>query len=407
MLLTIVVILSLLTTQSWAAKSKKYSGINAREIRGFTVYNTITEKDLDSVKTWGGNTVRLMLMINDLHDLKAYGYAPKNNYKKAVLDKDKLAKVKKIADWCQKRKMLLIIDIHETPGLVRWSGYKDFRLWQEDSVGVQLRDLLVDSWKQLSKKFLSYPANAVAYEIFNEPEPKFNDVSAPEIKGYLWDTLQTTIIRVIRQSDRKHTIIASPPYGWRVNSIDPKVWKPMPDLLQDGKIMVTVHMYHPHDYTIPWQDWEARVSQLKAYPGFFAGGEGSEVYWDKKQLRTALDPIYRFQKKYKKIPVIITEFSVVRTAPGAAQYLEDLINIFKKINIGWTYHAYKERAYFKNPSDLMWELEQDELPEGARIAATTNPYDRLNVIRKGFTNFGNKAGVKTKKPSAKKKAVKK
>ena len=46
-----------------------------------------------------------------------------------------------------------------------------------------------------------------------------------------------------------------------------------------------------------------------------------------------------FQKKYG-VKIFVGEFSVIRWAPGAAQWLSDVIEIFEKHHFSWTYHCY-------------------------------------------------------------------
>ena len=149
--------------------------------------------------------------------------------------------------------------------------------------------------------------------------------------------------------------------------------------------MLTVHMYHPHDFTIQWPAWEGKA-KIKGYPGKFSGDIWAEAYWDKERLRWALQPIADFQKKYPNVPVVITEFSVNRIAPGAAQYLDDVINIFRQLKLGWTYHAFREGEHYWPGTDLIFELEPGQLPKNAKKSASADPYDRFKVVVKGFKN---------------------
>jgi len=63
-------------------------------------------------------------------------------------------------------------------------------------------------------------------------------------------------------------------------------------------------------------------------------------YWDKKKLEEAMSPAYCVPNKYK-VPVFIGEFSAARWAPGANDYLKDLMDIFDSHRLGWTYFQYK------------------------------------------------------------------
>ncbi len=390
--LLVVIIFCLAAATIFAAGKKKYSGINGSKIRGFTSYNCLADADIDSVKKWGGNTLRLMLMIGDLHEMKDRDTAQTSRVPLA-----KMLKIKDFVDRCRLRGILVIIDYHETPGLVRWSGYKDFRLWKSDSAGERFRTILVETWKQLALTFADYPARTVAYELFNEPEPKDNDVNAPENRGWMWDQLQVQLIKEIRKIDRRHTIIATPPYGWRISAISPTEytlegegwktvfpgWEPAEELLDDGKVMMAIHMYHPHDLTIQWAGW-IKGKDVRGYPGKFTGDIWKETYWDKDRLRWSLAPADAFQKKYPNVPLIVTEFSVNRIVPGAAQYLRDVIDIFRSLKLGWTYHVFREGQHYVPGTDLIFELEPAQIPENGRKCPSTDPYDRFKAVIKGF-----------------------
>lgn len=392
-LLLLLVSFSLLATTAWAGK-KKYSGIDGSKIRGFTCYNCLADADIDSVKKWGGNTLRLMLMIGDLHNMKG-----RDTAQTSQVPLNKMLKVKDFVDRCRLRGILVIIDYHETPGLVRWSGYKDFRLWKSDKAGERFRAVLVETWKQLASTFADYPAEAVAYELFNEPEPKDNDVNAPENRGWMWDELQVHLLKEIRRIDKRHTIIAAPPYGWRICAISPTKyvlegkgwrtvfpgWKPAKEILDDGKVMMAIHMYHPHDFTIQWSQWESG-KKVKGYPGKFTGDIWKEAYWDKDRLRWSMAPATAFQKKYPNVPLVVTEFSANRIAPGAAQYLEDVIDIFRGLKFGWTYHGFREGQHYAPGVDLIFELEPTQIPKNGRKNPSSDPLDRFKAVTGGFNN---------------------
>lgn len=366
----------ILATLSFAT-SPPYQGVDGSKIRGFTCYNNLTEEDVLEAKEIGANTLRIMLMIHDLHDLSNYDTAPDPR-----LDYQKLMKLKNVIRVAMKHNIMVIIDVHEIPGLVRWSGWKDFRLW-DDIVGYRYQNFLIRTWQQLAEEFKDYPEEAVVFELLNEPEPKWNDWNAAENQGYKWDQLQAKLVREIRKIDSKHTIIAAPPYGWRINSFDG--WTPPAEILNDTRVMVTAHHYHPHDYTIQWQPWVVRKDKdakpADIYPGEFTGHIWKKVFWDKKRLEFALSPIKSFQEKYPNIPVVVTEFSVIRIAPGAKKWISDTISILLDLNVGWTYHAFKEQGYLKDKKgadDTMWELD---------IKDIDGTHGRLEAVKKGMGNF--------------------
>jgi len=95
----------------------------------------------------------------------------------------------------------------------------------------------------------------------------------------------------------------------------------------------------PYEYTHqgferPWATPEDRPP----YPGKF-----NERPFDRDALARHLAPVREFQRAYGA-KIFVGEFSVVRWAPGAAQYLGDLIALFEDYGWDWTYHAFREQS---------------------------------------------------------------
>lgn len=350
-----------------------YSGIRTA-LRGFTAYNTVAENDFIEAKQLGVNVLRIMLMDGDLV-LPHLQYIKEPNNK--ILP-EKLAILKRLVELGIKYGIIIMIDVHEMPGLIRWSesenSQKVFTLWARNQAGEKHRRLLVEIWQQLSQTFSSYPDGALIYEIFNEPEPKDNDWNSPDSWGYLWEWLQDDCIKAIRQNDKKHNIVGAPPYSYKVESL--KNWRPSETVLNDGKIIISAHCYYPYNITMQWKAWDyyqknEDVSKFNKYPGQ-AGG----IFWDKNRLSKNLEPVRIFLSNYPNLKVVINEFSIIRVTPGAAQYLRDLISLFEELGVGWTYHVYKEMAWSKTKkvpyTDSMWELDWPK------------PDDRLEIMKKAF-----------------------
>ena len=71
--------------------------------------------------------------------------------------------------------------------------------------------------------------------------------------------------------------------------------------------------------------------------------------------------------------IFVGEFSVVRWAPGAAQFLSDEISLFEEYKWDWAYHAFREQT--------AWSLEDADLPYDKAAPAVT-PTDRLQVLQR-------------------------
>src|SRR5690606_37499685 len=93
------------------------------------------------------------------------------------------------------------------------------------------------------------------------------------------------------------------------------------------------HFYMPWSYTA--QGVNGMPTGLQ-YPGVIKGKS-----WNKTQIRESLRQVIEFQHDYN-VQIYVGEAGVVRWAPGAAQWLNDVISVFEENGWDWTYHAFRE-----------------------------------------------------------------
>jgi endo-1,4-beta-mannosidase len=182
-------------------------------------------------------------------------------------------------------------------------------------------DHFVKLWEKLARRFRRHPA-LWAYDLVNEPVqtklcPAGMDAQATQERA----------ARAIRKIDPDTTIIIAAddwdsPQGFRYLSP-----------VDIPRVVYEAHMYVPHEYTHqgvggPWQ--------AVRYPGPIAGRQ-----YDKETLKAVLQPVRDFQLDYNA-HIYVGEFSAVRWAPGAADYLRDCIEIFEAYGWDWSYHAFRE-----------------------------------------------------------------
>ena len=259
----------------------------------------------------------------------------------------------------------VVIDCHAPPGGRCGSGYAPpdgstwvageidaaFRLFFDES----LRERFIDNWREVARRFKN-DGTVVAYDLYNEPDERLSITN-----DYIW--VQERAARAIREIDsEKPVIVTVNEYAscTAFNDLSP---------IPVTNVFYTFHMYDPGSYThqgVGTDFSQQRAGNLISYP---ANG------WDADHLRSFMGPARRFQERWGA-RIYVGEFSVIRFAPGGAQYLDDVISIFEEYGWDWSYHAFREW--------INWSVEHandidDEQP-------TTEPTDRLLVLLKYFRN---------------------
>lgn len=220
-------------------------------------------------------------------------------------------------------------------------------------------DIFVDIWREFAEHYRGVDI-VVAYDLVNEPT-QYGEVR------YDYLTCQYLAAKAIREIDPvKPIIIAANDWS---NAKGFGYLKPLPlkNLIYQG------HMYDPGEFThqgVGAGNMEKILrGELKAYPGSFGGTD-----YNRDALRRVLQPIREFQLKYGA-RVYMGEFSAIRFAPGAAQYIEDVISLFEEYGWDWSYHAFRE--WFN------WSVEYDENPHNNQPA--THDTDRKKILLKYFS----------------------
>ena len=146
-------------------------------------------------------------------------------------------------DWmlaqCKETGLLAILDLHE------------FIAMADDPIGLKPKFLAV--WRQLSTRYQSADEN-VLFEILNEP----NDKITPE----LWNEYLKEPLSIIRATNPTRTVIIGPAF-W--NGIDFLHKLELPK--DDPHIIVTVHYYHPMDFTHQGAYWSRNIAINREFGG--------------------------------------------------------------------------------------------------------------------------------------------
>ncbi|MCL5099363.1 MAG: glycoside hydrolase family 5 protein [Candidatus Omnitrophica bacterium] len=241
----------------------------------------------------------------------------------------KLDELDKALEACRRYGLKVVVDMHSPPG-GRYPN-NDLAIFNEP----KYQDHYVALWEKIARRYKGNPV-IWGYDLVNEPVQ--NAPSPPGVADYLG--AQVRAAKAIRKIDPKTPIFIEAAEwdsaeGYR--DLEP---------VDVPNVIYQVHMYVPIEFTHQgvFGKWTPAT-----YPGKIGN-----TYWNKDQLRKVLQPVRDFQLAYN-VHIYAGEFSAIRWAPGAVDYLRDCIDLFEEYGWDWTYHAYREWDG--------WSVEHDSDPQ--------------------------------------------
>lgn len=258
--------------------------------------NHVTKKDIDSLKSWGFNMVRLPMHYN-LFTLPIE--------EEAVVGQDTWLEkgfilTDSLISWCKANEMYVILDLHAAPGGQGMDqGISDYNpskpsLWESKAN----RDKTVALWKRLAERYADEPWVA-GYDLLNEPNWEMNgNIPLRNLYHEITDS--------IRSVDTNHIIFIEG--NWFANDFT-GLTPPWDDKM----------VYSPHKY---WSindqasiQWVLNIRDNYNIPLFFGeSGENSNV-WFRDAIRLFEDEgIGWAWWPLKKLESISGPLSVIKTA---------------------------------------------------------------------------------------------
>ncbi|MGF7040517.1 cellulase family glycosylhydrolase [Mucilaginibacter lappiensis] len=274
--------------------------------------NNTRKIDIDSMRRWGFNSVRLPMHYN-LYTLpiEKEPVAGQNTW----IDKG-FKMTDDLLTWCKANHMYLILDLHAAPG----GQGNDLNISDRNTDNPSLWDSeankqkMIALWRKLADRYKNEP-NIAGYDIINEPNWGFDDpendknglkekTNAPLRK------LMVDITTAIREVDKKHIIIIEG-NGWgnNYNGILPP-W--------DKNMVLSFHKY-----------WN---------------------YNDQKSI----EHIIKTRDQYN-VPVWLGE-----TGENSNVWLTEAIRLLEKNNIGWALWPLKKMGN-NNPIEIQSNLNYDDV----------------------------------------------
>ncbi|GAB2763284.1 cellulase family glycosylhydrolase [Salinimicrobium soli] len=265
--------------------------------------NNHTRKiDIDSLKSWGFNSVRLPMHYN-LYTLPVEDEPVKGE--NTWLEKG-FQMTDSLLSWCKANEMYLILDMHAAPGgqghdvNISDRDPSKSSLWESEENKLKLIAL----WKKLGERYRDEPWIG-AYDIINEPNWTFEEGKAKngteDSKNIPLRELMVNITKAIREVDQNHiVIIEGNGWGNNYNGILPP-W--------DDNMVISFHKY-----------WNYNNEEL---------------------IQKFLD----FREKYNT-PIWLGE-----TGENSNVWFTDAIRLAEENNIGWCWWPLKKLG-FNNPLEV-------------------------------------------------------
>ncbi|HEY3328624.1 MAG TPA: cellulase family glycosylhydrolase [Capsulimonadaceae bacterium] len=340
--LKVVVLRKISTYPSAPPPGPLYTGHSPGALRGMMIDPLMKADDIETLKKWNVNLVRYQLMWGGFPFSKADSATPAEY--DAWLD-GLLAHVDELMPVFKKAGILVLLDLHTPPGgREKTKGHRIFTdaAWQAQ---------FVSTWERIAKRYRN-EKQIWGYDLVNEP------ILGPSVPGVDdWHDLAQKTAQRIRAIDPNHMIMVEPDPGGSVSSL--AHFEP----IKLPGVVYSVHMYDPGQFTHQGVLEGLPVGPI--YPDEVGGKK-----WDKEQIRRDFKPVLDYSKAYN-VAIYIGEFSAVRWAKGADQYLKDVTSVMEEYNWDWSYHAFREWQG--------WSLEVGDDKDITTLSAT--PTARLQVMQ--------------------------
>jgi len=214
-------------------------------------------------------------------------------------------------------------------------SYYNNRVWGDPKA----QEAWVEMWRYTAQRYKDNPI-VVGYDLMVEPNS--NEVGSFPLSTplniwdpekfyaryggtlYDWNQLYPRIVEAIRQVDPETPILIG---GMGYSAVG---WLPYLEVLDIPHVVYTFHQYEPHLYTHQWWD-----SLDCFYPGW------CDVDWDefpepfdRAWLEGLLATVDEFVAAHQAV-VAVNEFGVIRWELGAAQFMDDQMELFEQRGLNY------------------------------------------------------------------------
>lgn len=201
-------------------------------------------------------------------------------------------------------------------------SYLNDSVWEDQ----EAQDAWVAMWRYTAERYRNNPI-VVGYDLMVEPNAndRLLDIWEPEVfysnyagTLYDWNQFYPSITAAIRQVDANMPILIG---GMSYSAVE---WLPYLHPTGDPYTVYMVHQYEPIVYT------HQEPPLTNTYPGVFdTDWDGDEDQFNRAWLENLLATVDTFAATHG-VPVAVNEFGVMRWEPGAADFMDDQMDLFEQ-----------------------------------------------------------------------------
>ncbi len=296
--------------------------------------NFITERDIDLIKSWGADHVRLPFDFNIMLD-------ENGNFKP-----DAFCYTDRAVEWCEKRGMNIVLDLHKTMGYSFDKGENETGFFDDR----KYQDIFVNIWVNIAKRYANH-ANSVAFELLNE----ITDRKYAE----LWNEIAARAVAEIRKHAPDNYILIGGIFNNSIYGLT------LLDKPADDRIVYNFHYYNPLIFTHQKAYWiDGMPSNFEmAYPDTAEryyeesskildhesamlfkhyGGKLVDINFMEWEIKNAVE-----LSKKLDVPLYCGEYGVIDAAPEAdtVRWQEDIHSILELYGIGRAMWNFRGKDY--------------------------------------------------------------
>lgn len=382
------------------------------QLRGANIYQRKVYPELDGDDFMGADFVGPLYTQVDFEKLAELGanfinISHPGLFSEAppyTVDEGTQANLDRLLDMIAQADMFAVIAFRTGPGRSEFTFHlEDVGDWFDASylndeiwIASEAQEAWAEMWRYTAERYKDNPI-VVGYDLMVEPnanEVFFDEWDAQVFQDeyggttYDWNQLFPRITEAIREVDAETPILVG---GMGYSAIE---WLPYLEPSSDPRTVYTVHQYAPMEYT------HQEFNNLEySYPDAFdTDWDGQPDAFNRGWLENLLSTTSAFSQAHG-VPVAVNEFGVVRWVPGAAAYMDNLMDLMegRGLNhalwaweVSWAPYAEEVHAFnFRFGED---PSNRTGLNESELLTVIQMHWGR-NTVRPSNTVFAKSSGV--------------